>query len=67
MDPDQVVRKIRHIEIQGATSIARAGIELLQEMDRDGADRAAIDAVADDLRAARPVEPLLDNAIRIAR
>lgn len=67
MDPDTVIAQIEDIEIQGATNVARAGIELLQEMAAEGASEDDLDAVAARLRDARPTEPLLFNSIRRAR
>lgn len=65
-DPDTVIRKIENVEIQGATAVARAGIELLQSLQEDGAHQQRLDAVAERLKGARPTEPLLFNAIDIA-
>ncbi len=66
MDADEVIRKIRDVEIQGATSVAEAGIELLQEMEADGRSDEEIQDVEERLQAVRPTEPLLDNAIAAA-
>lgn len=67
MDPDEIIGKIERIEIQGATNVAEAGIELLQHLEEEGADEDRIDEVVDRLEAARPTEPFLFNAIRAAR
>lgn len=66
MDADEVIRKIKAVEIQGATSIAEAGISLLQEMADDGVSMAERERVAERLRNARPTEPFLFNAIDVA-
>ncbi len=65
-DPDAVIKKIENIEIQGATAVARAGVELLQEMHDDGIHQQRIEAVAERLKGVRPTEPFLFNAIDIA-
>ncbi len=64
MDPDEVIRRIEEVDIQGATAVAEAGIRLLQRMDADGRSAEELDAVRERLRNARPTEPLLFNAIR---
>lgn len=66
MNPDRVIEKIKHVEIQGATNIAREGVRLLQEMDERGASEDRIEEVREELLAARPTEPMLHNAVRIA-
>ncbi|MDY6770211.1 MAG: hypothetical protein SVU88_04540 [Candidatus Nanohaloarchaea archaeon] len=63
MDADEVIRRIETVDIQGATAVARTGIELLQELAADGAAEERIETVEERLRAARPTEPLLFNAI----
>ncbi|MDY6761965.1 MAG: translation initiation factor eIF-2B [Candidatus Nanohaloarchaea archaeon] len=66
MDPDEVIEKIETVDIQGATSVARAGIELLQSMEEEGRSEEEIAAVEARLRDARPTEPLLFNALDAA-
>ncbi len=65
MDVDETVRRIRDIEIQGATAVAEAGVRLLQDLHADGASDDRLRAVADRLRDARPTEPFLDNAVDV--
>lgn len=66
MDSDTVIEQIENVDIQGATAVARAGVELLQELHEAGKDREELETVADRLKAARPTEPMLFNAIDIA-
>ncbi|MDY6775374.1 MAG: hypothetical protein SV253_04765 [Halobacteria archaeon] len=65
-DPDEVIRKIREVEIQGATSVAREGIRLLRRMEETGRSRDEVEDVAERLREARPTEPLLFNSLDMA-
>lgn len=65
MDADTVIKKIKDVEIQGATNVARAGIELLQDLDEQGASQDELEATAHRLKEARPTEPFLFNAIDI--
>lgn len=66
MDPDTVIQEIRDVEIQGATSVARRGVALLQDMVDDGASRDELERVADRVKQARPTEPFLRNAVDTA-
>lgn len=66
MDPDTVIQQIEDVEIQGATAVARTGVELLQDLAEKGADRDDIETTADRLKAARPTEPFLRNAVNVA-
>ncbi|MDY6765810.1 MAG: hypothetical protein SVW77_00425 [Candidatus Nanohaloarchaea archaeon] len=66
MDPDEVIQKIEDVEIQGATSVARAGVELLQSLEGEGRGQAELAAVEERLREERPTEPLLFNALDAA-
>ncbi|MFB6283857.1 MAG: translation initiation factor eIF-2B [Halobacteria archaeon] len=66
-DVDTVVEKIESVEIQGATSIAYAGVQVLKSLADGGAEEEEIDEAAEKLRNARPTEPFLFNAIRLAR
>ncbi|XGI84113.1 translation initiation factor eIF-2B [Halorutilales archaeon Cl-col2-1] len=65
-DTDEVIRKIREVEIQGATSVAREGIRLLRRMEEAGRSRDEVEDVAERLREARPTEPLLFNSLDMA-
>ncbi len=65
-DPETIITRIKHVDIQGATAVARAGIALLQRMHENDADQERLEEVADQLREARPTEPLLFNAINVA-
>ncbi len=67
VDADEVIEKIEAVEIQGATSIAREGVRLLQRLDREGVGEARVDDVAERLKGARPTEPFLYNCIRVSR
>ncbi|MFB6166640.1 MAG: translation initiation factor eIF-2B [Candidatus Nanohaloarchaea archaeon] len=67
MDAEETLRKIREVEIQGATNVAREGVKLLREMDSEGASRERLERVMEELEDARPTEPLLFNAIDIVR
>lgn len=67
MDPDETIRKIEDVEIQGATAVARTGVGLLQELDDDDASEDELDEVAQRLKEARPTEPFLFNAVDMAR
>jgi len=67
MDADSIITKIANVEIQGATAVARTGVELLQELDQQDASNDELDAVAERLKAARPTEPFLFNAVDMAR
>jgi translation initiation factor 2B subunit (eIF-2B alpha/beta/delta family) len=66
MDPDTVIQQIKDVEIQGATAVARTGVELLQALAANDASDTEISDVAQRLKAARPTEPFLRNAIDIA-
>ncbi len=66
MDADTVIQQIKDVEIQGATAVARTGVELLQELADAGASQERIDDVAQQLKTARPTEPFLRNAVNIA-
>ena len=65
-DVDEVVEAIEAVEIQGASAIARAGVELLRDLDAAGAGRAELEAAAARLQDARPTEPFLSNAVAVA-
>lgn len=66
ISPETVIENIENVDIQGATSVARAGVELLQELAADGADDERLQEVADQLKQARPTEPFLRNAVDVA-
>ncbi|MDY6766336.1 MAG: hypothetical protein SVW77_03120 [Candidatus Nanohaloarchaea archaeon] len=67
MDPDTVVRRIEDVEIQGATAVAEAGIELLKAMDEEGRSKDELEETRQALRSARPTEPLLFNCLDASR
>ncbi|MFP4633023.1 MAG: translation initiation factor eIF-2B [Halobacteriales archaeon] len=66
-DVDEVVRMIEEIEIQGATSVAEAGVEVLRRLDGRDASQDEVDDVTRRLVTARPTEPFLFNCVRVAR
>ncbi|MCJ7479165.1 MAG: hypothetical protein MUP63_03245 [Candidatus Nanohaloarchaeota archaeon QJJ-7] len=66
MEPEEVIRKIEEVEIQGATAVAERGIELLKELEDEGRE-GEIEDYRQELRDARPTEPLLFNALDISK
>ncbi len=64
---EETVRKIKNVEIQGATDVAEAGVRLLKGLVEEGADAERIEEVAERLENARPTEPFLFNCVRVAR
>ncbi|MFB6265823.1 MAG: translation initiation factor eIF-2B [Candidatus Nanohaloarchaea archaeon] len=67
MEPEEVVRKIEEVEIQGATEIARKSVELLKHLEEEGAGSDRVEEVREELEDARPTEPLLFNALEMTR
>ncbi|MFB6147751.1 MAG: translation initiation factor eIF-2B [Candidatus Nanohaloarchaea archaeon] len=67
MDPEETVRKIEEVEIQGATEIARKSVELLKRMEEEDVGSERIEEVREELEKSRPTEPLLFNAIEKTR
>ncbi|OKY77188.1 MAG: Ribose-15-bisphosphate isomerase E2B2, eIF-2B alpha/beta/delta family [Candidatus Methanohalarchaeum thermophilum] len=62
MDVEETIQKIENIEIQGACSIAKAGVNLLKEaMKKEKNEK--INEIVEKLKNARPTEPLLFNSI----
>jgi ribose 1,5-bisphosphate isomerase len=62
---EDVLAGIRELRIQGATSIARAGIEALAEELARADGRADVDALCARLFATRPNEPMLRNLVHV--
>jgi eIF-2B alpha/beta/delta-like uncharacterized protein len=63
MIAEDVAKKIRALEIQGATATAVKAVEALKMMEESGATAQEMEKAADTLRGARPTEPALQNAI----
>jgi eIF-2B alpha/beta/delta-like uncharacterized protein len=63
MTVEETARKIRELEIQGATAVARESIRALQELHETGPTDEELQEAAATLRATRPTEPGLQNAL----
>ena len=61
---EETAEKIRRIEIQGATNVARAALEAVKDYSK-GQDTESIREGIKILKETRPTEPLMINALRI--
>lgn len=61
---DEIVQKIKSLEIQGAEKIAVAAVEAFAQKLKETNDMSVLQKAHDELVATRPTEPALRNAVR---
>ncbi len=64
MTYQEIIDKIRSLEIQGAEKIALAAVEAFGLKLKETSDEAALKKAAEDLTNTRPTEPALRNALK---
>lgn len=64
MKYDEIIQKIKSLEIQGAERIALAAVEAFAIKLQESKDLAFLEKVYEELKATRPTEPALRNALR---
>lgn len=63
MSLEETVRKIRELEIQGATNVAKEGVKAIKRLAQEGKRDKELEESAEKLKDARPTEPGLFNAL----
>ena len=63
MELEETVKKIRNLEIQGATSVAISGVKAIKKIYDDGGSQEELEKAAEKIKDARPTEPALFNAL----
>ena len=63
MELEETVRRIRDLEIQGATSVAISGVKALKKLHENGKSQEELERAAERIKNARPTEPALFNAL----
>lgn len=59
----ETVRKIKNLEIQGATNVALEGVKALKRLQENGKEKEELEEAAEKIKNARPTEPALFNAL----